>query len=423
LGVTILRTTLENGLQVLVQESHAAPVASFWIWYRVGSGREHVGITGISHWVEHMLYKGTPLWPKGTSDRAISRDGGVLNGATWYDFTTYYATLPAERIELELQIEADRMTGALFEPHEVEAERTVIISERQGAENDPAFLLAEELLAAAFRVHPYGHETLGHMCDLEVMTRDDLYDYYRTYYVPNNAVAVVVGDFESESMLALLRKHFGAIPRGEVPDGRHPVEPPQRGERRLVLEGEGSTAYISLAFHTPPPSDPDFYPLVVLDSVLSGASGMTIFGGGTTNKSSRLYRALVDAELASDVSGSLVPTIDPFVYSLGATVRAARTPAEVEDRLWLELERAVEQPINSEELTRAIKQAKAQFAYSSESVTGQAFWLGWCTIFADPTWYEQYLDRLSGVTPEDVQRVAQQVLRRSNCTVGWYVPA
>ena len=190
----------------------------------------------------------------------------------------------------------------------------------------------------------------------------------------------------------------------------------------MTLEGDGTTAYVTTVFHTPPPTEPDFFPLVVLDSVLSGASGMSLFGGGGTNKTSRLYRALVDTELAADVSGSIIPTVDPFVYSLTATVRAGRTPAEVEERLWEELERAVAAPITGEELTKAIKQAKAQFAYSSESVTGQAFWIGWSEIFADYAWAEQYLDRLGAVTPEDVQQVAQKYLARSNSTVGWYVP-
>ncbi len=420
--MSVFKTRLDNGLTVLLKEVHTAPVASFWIWYRVGSGREHLGITGISHWVEHMLFKGTPRWPKGTADKAISREGGMWNGATWYDFTTYYATLPADKIELELSIEADRMTGALFEPEEVESERTVIISERQGAENDPLFLLGEEVMAASFRVHPYGHETLGHMCDLEGMTREDLYSYYRSYYVPNNAVAVAVGDFRSEEMLERIREHFGSIPPRELPRTHRPAEPPQHGERRVVLEGEGYTAYLTLVFHAPPATDPDFYPLVVLDSVLTGASGMTIFGGGGTNKSSRLYRALVDTELAAQVSGSLIPTVDPFVYSLTATVRAGRTPQEVEERLWVELERAMAEPITEEELGKAIKQAKAQFAYSSESVTGQAFWLGWSEVFADYLWFEQYLDRLGAVTLEEVRRVAEKYLRRSNATVGWYVP-
>ena len=420
--MTILKTTLDNGLTVLIKEARVAPVASFWIWYRVGSGREHVGITGISHWVEHMLYKGTPNWPKGEADKAISRVGGVENGATWYDFTTYYATLPTDQIELEVEIEADRMTAALFEPQEVEAERTVIISERQGAENSPPFLLNEEVIAAAFRVHPYSHETIGHMCDLEGMTRDDLYHHYLTYYTPSNAVAVAVGDFEAPEMLKVIEKHFAPIANRPLPAAHRPVEPPQRGERRITLEGDGRTAYLAIAFHTPPATSPDFYPLVILDSVLTGASGMTVFGGGSTNKSSRLYRALVDAELATDVAGSLVPTVDPFLYSINATVRAGRSPEEVEDQLWIELQKVIDEPITAEELSKSIKQAKARFAYSSESVTGQAFWLGWSEIFADYAWFESYLDLLSAVTREDVHRVANQYLTRSNATTGWYIP-
>jgi len=416
-----VKTHLDNGLTVLLREAHAAPVTSFWLWYRVGSGSEHVGITGISHWVEHMLFKGTPRWPRGSADRAISREGGMWNGQTWYDYTAYYATLPSARIELEVEIEADRMTGALFEPDEVESERTVIISERQGAENDPQYLLSEEVLAAAFRVHPYGHPTLGHMSDLWQITRDDLYRHYRTYYVPANAIVVAVGDFEAGAMLEVIRRHFAAIPAGEPVARPRPVEPPQRGERRVIREGEDTTAYLAVVFHTPPPTVEDFYPLVVLDSVLTGASGLTLFGEGGTNKSSRLYRALVDHELTTDIEGSLLPTVDPFVYTLSATVRAGHSPAEVEERLWAELQRIAAEPVAGDELTTAIKQARAQFAYSRESVTGQAFWLGWSEILADHAWPDRYLDRLSAVTPEQVQIAAQQILRRSNATVGWYV--
>ena len=417
-----IKTTLDNGLTVLVKEMHAAPVASFWIWYRVGSRNEHTGITGISHWVEHMLFKGTPQFPKGAADKAIAREGGTFNGLTWYDFTTYFATLPASRIELALRIEADRMCNALFDPDEVAAERTVIISERQGAENDPEFLLGEELLAAAFRVHPYGVETLGHMCDLETMTREQLYTHYRTYYAPNNALAVAVGDLDADQMLQMIRRYFEAIPAGPPIPPVTAVEPPQKGERRVTYEGEGNVAYLQVAFRAPSVHHPDFFALIVLSAVLSGASGLAFFGGGLTNHSSRLYKALVATELAADVSGSLAPTVDPFLYGISATVRPGHTLAEVEEALERELERAIAEPITQEELTKAIKQAKAQFAYSSESVTGKALWLGYSEIFADYTWFENYIANLSGVTVEDVQRVAQTVLKRSNRTTGWYVP-
>jgi zinc protease len=417
-----VKTQLPNQLTVLVKEAHAAPVASFWVWYRVGSRNEHLGITGISHWVEHMLFKGTQAFPKGVAEKAIAREGGTFNGMTWYDFTTYFATLPAGRIKLALRIEADRMVNSLFDPDETAAERTVIISERQGAENNPEFLLNEELMAAAFRVHPYGTDTVGHMCDLETMTRDQLYTHYRTYYAPNNAVAVAVGDFDADAMLRLVEQHFGVISNGPDVPPVTAVEPPQRGERRVTVEGEGNVAYLQMAFRAPTVHGPDFFALTALDAALTGASGMTFFGGGLTNKSSRLYKALVTTELAAGISGSLIPTVAPFVYSLSAVVRSGRTPAEVKEALDAELARVAAEPVTPEELAKAIKQAKAQFAYSSESVTAQALWMGFSEVFADYTWFEDYIANLSAVTVEDVQRVAQKYLKQSNRTVGWYVP-
>jgi zinc protease len=417
-----VKTQLSNGLTALVKKTRAAPVASFWVWYRVGSRNEHTGITGISHWVEHMLFKGTATFPKGVAEKAIAREGGTFNGMTWFDFTTYFATLPADRIELALRIEADRMANSLFDPDEFASERTVIISERQGVENNPEFLLGEELMAAAFRVHPYRIDTIGHMCDLETMVRDQLYAHYRTYYTPQNAVAIAVGDFDTDEMVRLIEQHFGAIPNGPDVPPMNAVEPPQKGERRVIVEGGGSVAYLQIAFRAPAVCEPDFFALIALDAALTGAGGMTLLGGGLTNKSSRLYKALVATELATDISGSLTPTVDPFVYSLSAVVRAGHTPAEVEAALEAEMARVVAEPVTQGELDKAIKQAKAQFAYSSEAVTGQALWLGISEIFADYTWFENYIANLSAVTVEDVQRVVQKYLRRSNRTVGWYIP-
>ncbi len=420
--MSFLKTTLDNGLTVLIKESHTAPVASFWVWYRVGSRNEHLGITGISHWVEHMLFKGTLAFPKGEADKAIAREGGSANGLTWYDFTTYFATLPAERIELEVRLEADRMANALFDPDETTSERTVIISERQGSENNPEFLLKEELMAAAFRVHPYGATTIGHMCDLETMTREQLVAHYRTYYTPRNSLAVAVGDFDAQEMLQLVEQHFGAIPGGPDVPPMGAVEPPQKGERRVTLEGDGNVAYFHQVFRAPSVHEPDFFALTVLDAVLTGASGLAIFGGGTTNKSSRLYKALVASELATSTSGAVLPTIDPFVYSMSAVVRDGHTLDEVEEAMDAELASVIGSAITPGELEKAIKQTKAQFAYSSESVTGQALWMGFSEIFADYAWFENFVAKLSAVTVEDVHRAAQQYLKRSNRTIGRYVP-
>src|SRR5436309_344272 len=189
----VVDVTLDNGLKVLIQESHAAPVATCWIWYRVGSRNEQPGTTGISHWVEHMLFKGTEKLPKGEVFRIAARLGGHNNAFTSEDFTVYYETLPAAQWEVALEIEADRMVNARFDADEVASERSVILSEREGLENSPSFLLAEEMSALTFRVHPYRWSVIGERCDLEVMTRDELYEHYRAHYAPDNAILVLVG--------------------------------------------------------------------------------------------------------------------------------------------------------------------------------------------------------------------------------------
>jgi zinc protease len=418
----IEKDTLDNGLQVLLKESRHAPVTTFWVWYRVGSRNELPGITGISHWAEHMLFKGSEAFPKGEIDTQIARNGGVMNGLTWLDFTTFFETLPADRMDLGLRIEADRMANALFDPDEVALERTVIISERQGAENQPTFLLSEEVVGTAFRVHPYHHETIGDMCDLETITHADLWRHYQTYYGPNNAIAVAVGDFDAPQMLTRIEKLFGPIPARSDPPPVHRPEPPQRGERRVNLEGPGFTAYLQAAYRAPAATDPDFFPLAILSTVLTGASGMNLFAGPPPNRSSRLYKALVETGLAAGISGSLSPLLDPYLYNIMATVRAGQTLDSVEEALDAEMERILHEPISEEELDTAIKQSKAQFAYSSESVTNQGFWLGYSSVVADVAWFESFPDSLAAVTVDDVSRVANTYLPPRNRTVGQYVP-
>ncbi len=418
----ILRSRLRNGLTVILKEVHTAPVATFWVWYRVGSRNERTGRTGASHWVEHMQFKGTDAFPADALERDVARAGGIWNAMTWLDWTTYFETMPADKIDLSLQLEADRMANSNFKPKDVEAERTVIISERQGYENQPTFLLTQEVQAAAFRVHPYHHEVLGDQVDIENMSRDDLFEHYNTFYAPNNAIAVAVGDFNARKMLQRIRALFSPIGRGEVPPLFVRPEPAQQGERRVHLEGEGQTAYLQVAYHAPPASDPDFYPMVVFDSVLSGASSFNMFGGGTSNKTSRLYRALVLTELAASVGGNLSATVDPYLYTFMCAVRDGRTPAEVEAALDKEITRMIATTLTEEELVRAIKQARAMFAYSAESVSNLGFWYGFAEILDDYNWFINYLERLSAVTTADVQRVAKKYLVRTNRVVGHYIP-
>ena len=415
-------TILSNGLKVFLKEIHTAPIISSWLWYRVGSRDEVQGRTGISHWVEHMQFKGTDQLPANLLDRSISREGGTWNAFTYMDWTAYFETMPADKIDLALRLEADRMVNSRFDPVEVSSERTVITSEREGNENEPLFQLGEAMQQTAFRVHSYHHEVIGDMADLLTMTRDDLYNHYRTFYVPNNAVMAVAGDFDSPSMLARIRELFEPIPAGSAPVRLARPEPAQNGEVRLSVEGPGETCYVQVCYRFPPASHPDFFPLSVLDSLLAGPSNLNFFSGGISNKTSRLYRALVDKEMVVSVHGGASATIDPFLYTITLTVHPKRKPEQALAALDREIQRVKEEKVSKEEIKRAIKQARALFAYGSENITNQGFWMGYAEMFASYAWFETYLDRLSAVTVKDVQRVANEYFKPQARVVGTYVP-
>jgi zinc protease len=416
--------TLSNGLKILLKELHTAPLISSWIWYRVGSRDEPSGRTGISHWVEHMQFKGTVQFPASRLDRDISRDGGIWNAFTFMDWTAYLETMPADKIDLGLRLEADRMTNSLFEGNEVATERTVVISEREGNENDPLFRLGEAVQQAAFRVHPYHHEVIGDLVDLKSISREDLYQHYRTYYIPNNAVLGVAGDFKTMEMLDRIRELFEPIPAGPMPPRLIRPEPAASGEHRLTVEGPGETTYLEIAYHAPAGDEPDFFPITVLDSLLTGPSGLSIFGGGgLSNKTSRLYRALVEKEMAVGVHGNTNTTLDPYLYIISITVHPGRTTEEVLSAFNEEIKIIQDEPVPVEEINRAIKQARALFAYHSENITSQAAWLGHSEMFSNYDWFLTYLDKLSQVTPADIQLIAQKYLREQNRVVGTYIPS
>ncbi len=414
---------LANGLKVLLKEIHTAPLVSSWLWYRVGSRDEFNGHTGISHWCEHMQFKGTPQFPSEVLDRAVSRDGGMWNAFTYFDWTTFFETMPADKIDLGLRIEADRMVNSLFDEKEVASERTVVISEREGSENEPYFLLGEAVQNAAFRVHPYHHEVIGDLSDLKSMSRADLHVHYRTFYSPNNAVMSVAGDFKTSEMLARIRELYAPIPTGPIPPRIFRSEPAANGEHRLTVEGPGETTYLDISYHAPAANDPDFFPVTVLDSLLAGPSSLNMFGGGgISNKTSRLYRALVEKELAVSVSGGLTATVDPFLYSVVITVHPKHKAEEALAAFDDEIKRIQKESIPFTEITRAIKQARALFAYGSENITNQAFWLGHAEMFAAYDWFLTYLEKLAKVTPANLQNAAQKYFRPQNRVVGTYLP-
>jgi zinc protease len=371
-----------------------------------------------------MQFKGTPQFPPGILDRMISREGGYWNAMTHIDWTTYFETMPADKIDLAYRLEADRMKNSSFEPKEVASERTVIISEREGNENEPLFQLGEAVQSAAFQKHPYHHEVIGEMKDLRSMTRDDLYGHYKKYYHPGNAIVAIAGDFDVNQLLPYLTDLFGSIPpQPTVMDVIEP-EPALDGEKRVEVKGTGETTFIQVAYRSPNATHKDFFPLLVLDTLLTGPTSLNILGGGgISNKTSRLYQRLVEKEFTIGVHGSLQATLDPFMYDITLTLNPKRKPDEVLNVLDQELESVLAGSVTREEIDRAIKQTKALFVYSAENITNQAFWMGYAEIFANYDWFLSYMDRVAAVTPADILRVAETYLCSDNRIVGVYLPS
>ena len=419
------RATLDNGLTVLVQEEHTAPLASVWCWYKVGSKDERAGLTGVSHWVEHMNFKGTTNIPRDQVKGIIEQFGGSWNGYTWIDQTTYLETATKDALDRMLFIESERMSNGLYHPDDCESERTVIISELHGGENDPDQFLDQEVVATAFKAHPYRHPTIGWLTDLETMTRDDLYSYYRRYYIPNNAALVIVGDVDADEALRRAEHHFGKIPAGAAPPRQHTVEPEQTGERRVVIKKPGTTAYLKLAYHSPAIGDPKFYALLVLDAALTGAFGLNLWSSFRTpppQRSARLYRALVGKGLASAVNGSLLPTQLPFVYIISVTATDGTPLAAVEAELVEELGKVARDGITPAELAKAKSQLNARLVFENDSVTNIAHQIGYFETIAGVDVFTNFRPRIAEVTLEEVAAVAREVLAEPNRTVGTFEP-
>jgi len=421
-----LRTVrLDNGLKILIQEVRPAPLVSVWCWYRVGSGDERPGLTGVSHWVEHMNFKGTTNIPRDEMKGIVERFGGTWNGYTWIDQTTYLETAGKDALDTLLFIEAERMASGLYEPAECESERTVIISELQGGENDPDQLLETEVTATAFRQHPYRHPTIGWVEDLRAMSRDDLYGYYRSHYTPDNATLVVVGAVNADDVLRRAEKHFGHIAPGPARARRRPAEPLQIGERRVNIEREGTTAYLKIAWHAPAATDPDFFPMLVLDAALTGAKGTNIWSsyrGAPPQRRSRLYVALVERGLASLVAGALLPTTDPFLYNISLTAMQGVTLSALEAATFEAIDAVRRDGLTAEELARAKRQLKARLVFEIDSVTNLAHQLGYFETTVGDGFFGTLRPSVDAVTAEQVSDVARRRLGRDTRTVGWYQP-
>jgi zinc protease len=409
----VMEKVLPNGLKVLLKEEHKAPVVTFQVWYRVGSRNEQLGKTGLSHVLEHLMFKGAKKYGPKQFSRTVQRNGGNDNAFTSRDYTAYFENFASDRIEIAMDLEADRMQGLLLDPKDFLSERDVVMEERRmRTDDDPSAVMSEQMMAVAFSAHPYQWPVIGWMADLKNLTREDLERHYRTYYAPNNATIVVVGDFDSARVLALVEKHFGGIPRGPEVPKIGAVEPKQLGEKRVVVKQEAELPAVYAGYKAPTLRSADSHALNVLQGVLS------------SGKSSRLYRSLVYEKQIALYAGGEYDDVstDPNLFTLYAGVMPGKTVEEVEQALYTEIERFKSEPVSDEELQKARNQVEAQFIMSQDSNFYQAMLLGQFETVAEWRLFGSYLDGIRAVTKNDIQRVAREYFTEDNRTVGILVP-
>jgi zinc protease len=404
---------LENGLKVLIVENHKAPVATFQVWYRIGSRDEPAGKSGLSHLLEHMMFKGTPQYGPSVFSKIIQKNGGTDNAYTTQDYTVYFEIFSSDRIMLAFDLEADRMQNLTLDPKEVLSERSVVMEERRlRYEDDPQNSLFEEVVAAAYKVHPYQRPVIGWMSDLESIVRDDLYKYYKASYSPNNAVIVIVGDVKTDQMIEHVNKAFGHIQPGPLSKNTASSEPDQKGERRILLRREAEMPYLLIAYHTPAFPHEDSYALDVLSLILSGG------------KSSRLYKSLVyEKKIALDVDSEYDGfNKDPYLFFLDATVFPGKNINDVEEVLCTEIEKIKNSPPSEQEVQKAKNQIEASFIMEQDSIYLEAMKFGMFEILGNWRLIDRYLEGIRKVIPEDVTTVAKKYLRNDNRIVGILIP-
>jgi zinc protease len=398
---------LANGLRVIVKPDHRAPVIVVMLWYVVGSIDEVTGATGLAHVLEHMAFKGTPSVGNGEYAQIVSQAGGNFNAFTSHDATGYYMALQKSHLPLALKLEADRMANLVLSPEEFKKEIRVVMEERRLRTDDhPRALVTEQLMATALKAHPYRNPIIGWMSDLENMRIDDVRGFYRTWYAPNNAILVIVGDIEPAEVFALAREHFGAIPSKPLPARVPPEDPPQRGERRAVVKAPAELPYLSIAFPVPllrdARNDAEPYALEMLAAVLSGS------------EAARLRRSLMrEQRIASSASAGYDGMArGPGFFYLDATPTPGRTVAEVEQALRREMAKIIEEGVSAEELDRAKAQAVAAHVYQRDSMFFQARQIGVFEISGIPhDTLDLQLQKLRAVSAEEVREVARKYFR------------
>jgi zinc protease len=404
---------LTNGMKMLLLEDDGIPNVAMHFFYRVGSRNEHPGITGLSHFFEHMMFNGARKFGPGMFDRVMEDNGGANNAFTSEDITAYQDWFPTAAMPLIMELEADRIASLGFDPKMVESERGVVANERRlSVDNNNDSLLQEQLAAAAFTAHPYGWPVVGWASDIETWKREDLIQYFKTYYAPNNCVMIVVGQFQPAEVIKLARQHLEPIPPQPAPAPVTTREPSQLGERRLQVQKFAQLPILQVAYHGPAARDPDFVPMSVLEYVL------------LRGQSSRLYQRLVDKEqVANSVSGGQSPHVDPFLFQFTIQPRSGVDTGKVEQLLYEELEKVRQELVSERELQKAKNTALSDFYQSMKTIRDKANLLGYYElIFGDYHRLFNQVDLINRITREDIRRVAQQYFPSRNRTVAVLVP-
>ena len=409
----VVAATLDNGLRVLLLEDHRSPIVSFQVWYRVGSRNEQRGATGIAHFLEHMMFKGTPTRGPKQFARLVEENGGQDNAFTSQDVTSYFVDIAADKLDLVIELEADRMQNLLLDAKQIASEREVVIEERRTrTEDDPGGFLGEEVSSVAFKAHPYGYPIIGWMEDIKRITPAEIRAFYQTYYLPNNAMVVAVGAFQAPAALQKIRRSFGRIPRGRTPPPVLAVEPPQNGERRVTVRKEAELPIVYLGWHVPNQRSDDAPALEVLSTILSGG------------RASRLYRDLVyQRQLALEAGGDYSYfSIDPNLFWFWATPMPGQTPETLEAELSRHMERLKAEPVTEEELARAKNQIESAFVFQEDSVHRRAALLARFELIGGYALKDSFITRIRAVTVADLTRVAGVWFAPERKSVGVLLP-
>ena len=401
--------TLKNGMKIFVLEDNSIPNANMYLFYKVGSRNEYIGITGISHFFEHMMFNGAKKYGPKQFDRVMEANGGANNAYTSENITAYTNWFPSNSIEVMFDLEADRITNLNFDPNMIESERGVILSERStGLENNPLEQLWQDVQATAFVAHSYMWPVIGWESDIKNWTKEDLENYFHTYYAPNNCVVVISGSVKLATVKKLAEKYFEPIPKGPKPRSLHTVEPEQKGEKRIFVKRDVPTPYLMITYHVPQSGSEDFYALELLNSILS------------EGESSRLYNSIVEnQQLALEIGTYYPEAFDPTLFYFYGICNDGVSATQLEKAVHEEIDKIIKDGISESELQKVKNQKLMSFYKTTETINGMSNTIGTYELFFGD--YKKMFtapDDYKKVTADDIKNVAAKYFTKQNRTVG-----